>query len=268
MASTPSASALSAVLRCRGNIFTRNPPTKRPASSAYSLGLAGFCRAKRARSNQPSAWEAFLQGVSGGRSVTGAFKSPRMAGKVLREEETRKNNKLNRPKLSQSAGDVLSYVPGAQNSLVRQLVRRLSCNLPGIDKCSAIIQTIKYETRPTHICKIACVQDICEFPVGVLKVSIKCPCLMENAGHIPSFVLSGWSTLKSTCLSFTALVSGFMSLKLAVFWRSSSIPDDALGLHQNIKNNDLQTDNHSPSDITSSKDNSGSGQMVPEDRPD
>ncbi|KAF3839510.1 hypothetical protein F7725_018227 [Dissostichus mawsoni] len=152
MASTPSASALSAVLRCRGNILTRNPPTKRPASSAYSLGLAGVCPAKRARPNQSSAWEAFLQGVSGGRSVTVAF--------------------------------------------------------------------------------------------------------------------NGWSTLKSTCLSFTALVSGFMSLKLAVFWRSSSIPDDALGLHQNIKNNDLQTDNHSPSDITSCKDNSGSGQMVPEDRPD
>ncbi|KAI9532131.1 hypothetical protein NQZ68_034336 [Dissostichus eleginoides] len=140
MASTPSASALSAVLRCRGNILTRNPPTKRPVSSAYSLGLAGVCPAKRARPNQSSAWEAFLQGVSGGRSVTVAFKSPRVAG--------------------------------------------------------------------------------------------------------------------------------FMSLKLAVFWRSSSIPDDALGLHQNIKNNDLQTDNHSPSDITSCKDNSGSGQMVPEDRPD
>ncbi|KAJ4930659.1 hypothetical protein JOQ06_025650 [Pogonophryne albipinna] len=138
MASTPSASALSAVLRCRGNILTRNPLTKRPASSAYSLGLAGVCPTKRAQSNQPSAWEAFLQGVSGGRSVTVAFKSPRVAG--------------------------------------------------------------------------------------------------------------------------------FMSLKLAVFWKSSSIPDDAL--HQNIKSNDLQTDNHSPSDLTSSKDNSGSGQMVPEDRPD
>nr|XP_033958996.1 uncharacterized protein LOC117461287 [Pseudochaenichthys georgianus] len=264
MASTPSASALSAVLRCRGNILTRNPLTKRPASSAYSLGLAGVCPAKRAQSNQPSAWEAFLQGVSGGRSVTGAFKSPRVAGKVLREEETRGNNKLNRPKLSQSAGDVLSHVPGGHNSLVRQLARRLTCNLPGIDKCSAIIQTIKYETSATHICKIAFVQEMCEFPVGVLKVFIKSPCLMENAGH--SFVLSGWSTLKSTCLSFTALVSGFMSLKLAVFWRSSSIPDDAL--HQNIKSNDLQTDNHSPSDITSSKDNSGSGQMVPEDKRD
>ncbi|XP_030248532.1 uncharacterized protein LOC115566721 isoform X2 [Sparus aurata] len=66
MASTPSASALSAVLRCRGKIWTRNPPTKRPAASVYSLGLSGGAvrdpPAERARSNQASAWEAFLRG--------------------------------------------------------------------------------------------------------------------------------------------------------------------------------------------------------------
>ncbi|KAJ8377929.1 hypothetical protein AAFF_G00249920 [Aldrovandia affinis] len=40
MASTPSASALSAVLRCRGNIFARNQANKRPpAVTAYSLGI-------------------------------------------------------------------------------------------------------------------------------------------------------------------------------------------------------------------------------------
>ncbi|KAK6326200.1 hypothetical protein J4Q44_G00018450 [Coregonus suidteri] len=41
MASTPSASALSAVLRCRGNILARNQANKkRPGTSGYSLGLA------------------------------------------------------------------------------------------------------------------------------------------------------------------------------------------------------------------------------------
>ncbi|XP_061114299.1 uncharacterized protein LOC133139047 [Conger conger] len=40
MASTPSASALSAVLRCRGNIFARNKANKRPPpGSGYSLGV-------------------------------------------------------------------------------------------------------------------------------------------------------------------------------------------------------------------------------------
>lgn len=38
MASTPSASALSAVLRCRGNIFARNQANKKRPGSGYSLG--------------------------------------------------------------------------------------------------------------------------------------------------------------------------------------------------------------------------------------
>ncbi|KAF1388313.1 hypothetical protein PFLUV_G00088910 [Perca fluviatilis] len=122
MASTPSTSALSAVLRCRGNIWTRNPPTKRPATSAYSLGLTGGSPVERTRSNQASAWEPSLQG----------------------------------------------------------------------DRA-----------------------------------------LLE------------------------------------VLWRSSSSPDDALQ-HQNMKSNALQANGqiHSSTGITSSKDNSGSGQMIPENRPD
>ncbi|GLD53097.1 uncharacterized protein AKAME5_000588700 [Lates japonicus] len=89
MASTPSASALSAVLRCRGNIWTRNPPTKRPATSGYSLGLAGGTLrdspAERNRSNQVSAWEAFLQGerVAVGGGLTVAYKSPQVDGGTL-----------------------------------------------------------------------------------------------------------------------------------------------------------------------------------------
>ncbi|KAE8289156.1 hypothetical protein D5F01_LYC13036 [Larimichthys crocea] len=84
MASTPSASALSAVLRCRGNIWTRNPSTKRPANSVYSLGMAGGVLrdspAERTRSNQAPAWEAFLQGerVVVGRRLNVACKSPRV----------------------------------------------------------------------------------------------------------------------------------------------------------------------------------------------
>lgn len=233
MASTPSASALSAVLRCRGNIWTRNPPTKRPATSVCSLGLAGGVvrdsPAERTRSNQESACEAFLQGerVVVGRRLTVAYKSPRVDGKVQREKDSRDINKLCHPKLSQSSGHAHSAVPGVQNALVRQLARRLTSNLPGTDSCSQMIHMIKYEIYAAHICKIGCVQESSEFPAGALKVSITSPCLRENAGQIPSFMLTGWSTLKSTCLSLTALVSQFMCLKLAVLWRSSSSPDDA-----------------------------------------
>lgn len=254
MASTPSASALSAVLRCRGNIWTRNPSTKRPASSVYSLGMAGGVLrdspAERTRSNQAPAWEAFLQGerVVVGRRLNVACKSPRVDGKVLRQKDSGEINKLCHTKLSQSPGDARldSAVPGVQNTLVRQLVCRLTSNLPGIDKVSQIIQMIKYETYTTHICKVIFVQEISEFPAGVLKVSITSPCLMENAGQIPCLVSTGWSKVKSTCLSLTALVSELMFLKLGVLCRSNSCSVDApqhLWKQQdeeNIKNNTVQ----------------------------
>nr|XP_049586503.1 uncharacterized protein LOC125975251 isoform X2 [Syngnathus scovelli] len=44
MASTPSASALTSVLRCRGTLWTRNPPSKRSSPSAYGPALAGGTR--------------------------------------------------------------------------------------------------------------------------------------------------------------------------------------------------------------------------------
>lgn len=228
MASTPSASALSAVLRCRGKIWTRNPPTKRPAASVYSLGLSGGAvrdpPAERARSNQASAWEAFLRGerVVVGRRLAVACESTRH-DKNPRGKEAREIHKLCHPKLSQSPGDAHS---GVQNALVRQLARRLTSNLPGIKRCSQIIQMFRSETYAAHICKIIFVQEISEFPAGALKVSVTSPRLGQNAAQIPSFVLIGWSTLKSTCLCLTALVSEFMFLKLAVLCRSRSSAGD------------------------------------------
>ncbi|TMS10895.1 hypothetical protein E3U43_019888 [Larimichthys crocea] len=128
----------------------------------------------------------------------------------------------------------------------------------------------------THICKVIFVQEISEFPAGVLKVSITSPCLMENAGQIPCLVSTGWSKVKSTCLSLTALVSELMFLKLGVLCRSNSCSVDApqhLWKQQdeeNIKNNTVQANGQiqSPTDFTSTKDASSSGQRVTEDRPD
>ncbi|XP_051262349.1 uncharacterized protein LOC127366935 [Dicentrarchus labrax] len=289
MASTPSASALSAVLRCRGNLWTRNPPTKRPATSVYSLGLAGGVvrdsPAERTLPDQASAWEAFLQGerVVVWRKLTLAFKSPCVDGKVRRQKKSRESNKLCHPKLSQSPGDAHSAVPGVQNALVRQLARGLTFNLPGVDECSKIIQMIKYKTYATYmhthmqICKIGLVfvQEISESPAGVLKVSIPSPCVMEDAGQIPSFVLTGWSTLKSTCLSLTALVSELMFLKLGLLCRSSSSPKDAPQHllsqqdEENIKDNALQENGQIDSSIgpISTQDNSGSRQRITKHRP-
>lgn len=252
MASTPSASALSAVLRCRGNIWTRNPPTKRPATSIYSLGPAGGVvrdsPAERTRSKAP-VWEAFLQGdrVVVGRRLTVAVKPLRVEGEVLSEKDFRESDKLCHPKVSQSAR--VAHSAGVQNALVRQLARRLTSNLPGIDKCSQMIQMIKLETCASHICKVKFVQEISEFPAGVLKVSITSPFLMGYAGQISSFVLPVWSTLKSTCLSLTALVSELVLVKLAVLRRSSIGPDDAPQHLQNqqdeenIRNDALQVSN-------------------------
>ncbi|XP_040899572.1 uncharacterized protein LOC121185470 [Toxotes jaculatrix] len=281
MASTPSASALSAVLRCRGNLWTRNPQTKRPPSSAYSLGLAGGALrdspAERNRANQASVWEAFLRGervVVGGR-LTVEYKLCHVDGKILRKKDFREINNLYCSKLSYSSEDAHSAAPGVQNALVRQQTHKLTSDLPGIDKCSTTIQMNKYAAR---VCKMVSLKEVTEFPAGVLKVSITAPCFKENAGQSPSFVFTGWSALKSTCLSLTSLVSEFMFLRLAVLWRSSSslacgdAPQHLLcQQHEKIIEVDaLQADRqiHSPTALTSSKDNSGCEQKLTEDRPD
>lgn len=216
MASTPSASALSAVLRCRGNIWTRNPPAKRPASSAYGLGLAGGALrdspGERSGSHQASAAEASPHGecvvVLVGRRL---IVSDRVGGKVSREVSG-----LRYPKLSQSPGHAHSAAP----ALVRVLASRLSGN----NKCSKIIQ-IKSEKYPAHIRKSALVKDTSEISASVLKLSVASPpCLV---GQIPSFMLNGWSVLRSTCLSVTCLVSKILFLNLGDVRSSGSSPHEA-----------------------------------------
>lgn len=269
MASTPSASALSAVLRCRGNIWSRNPPTKRPATSAYSLGLAGG--SVRNAPAESAAWAAFLLGERAveGRRPAVVFRSPRVDGEVQIGKKSREiinNNKVGQchPKLAQPSED--SAAPAVQNALVRQMAHRATCNLPGLDKCSQIIHMVKCQCmHATPICRVVFVQGMSESTV--LRVSKKCS---QNAGHTPWFVLSGWSTLRSTFLSLTALVSELMLLKLVVMCISSS-PDDATHNllsqqeEEHTKKDALQANGqiHSPTDLIS-----GSGQKVTGDRPD
>ncbi|XP_026172519.1 uncharacterized protein LOC113136175 [Mastacembelus armatus] len=238
MASTPSASALSAVLRCRGNIWPRSPPTKRPSASVCSRGLAGG--ALRENQNQTSACEAFLQRervVYGGR-ITVSREPSSVHRKTPKEKDLRKMNRFNYLK---PPAHEHSAASGFQNALVRQLARSLTFNLSGIDKCSKIIQTIKYETHRAPSGP----------PAGIMKVCISFPCPMENE-HLQSLV----STLKSTCSSLTALLSEMMLL-----WRFNSPGDELDALQRNGQSG-------TSADLTASKDNSGRGQRITEDRPD
>lgn len=216
MASTPSTAALSAVLRCPGTIWTRSPSNKRPVASGCSLGLAaGALRdspTERTRSSQTSAWEAFLREdrVVVGRKLTVVYKSARVDGNMLREKDFRGINDFIYPKPSPSTGHAH---PCAQSVLVRQLTRGLIFKLPGVDRCFKVIHMINCEKYAGHICNLAVVQEARVFPCGVLKVSITSPRWMEHAGHL-------MKTLKSTCISLTALVSEMM-------WSTNNSPSGA-----------------------------------------
>ncbi|XP_072249316.1 uncharacterized protein [Leuresthes tenuis] len=271
MASTPSASSLSAVLRCRGNILTRNPPTKRPGSAAYSLGLAGAALRDsspvRTGSKQASAWTIVPNGESvvGGGRLAVSCRWDRVGNEIVKEEDYQKNNKLRHAKLSQSSGKAIRHsAPCVQNTEARGL----KSVLLGRERCSKIIHMIKYETHAAHICEIISVQGIGKLPPGGLKLSVSSPFLMETSGENSSLVLTGWSTLKNSCFSLTSLVSKLILLRLAVLCGASGGSSHAaphlLRQQENIRGV-LQA---SGQIYTSSQDNLSSGQEVAQDRSD
>ncbi|XP_014846906.1 PREDICTED: uncharacterized protein LOC106920421 isoform X1 [Poecilia mexicana] len=160
MASTPSASALSAVLRCRGNIWTRNPPTKRPASAAYSLGLAGGTLrdspAQRGGSSRWSEWRILRRGErlvsAAGLSVCCRWDSG--DSKAAAEEVFKKNHKLSSSKLSQSSAC------GASSDQKAPLQQRG-------DVFSKIIRIIIPEASER-----ICFQGFIQLPARALKLSV------------------------------------------------------------------------------------------------
>ncbi|XP_035991389.1 uncharacterized protein LOC105919148 [Fundulus heteroclitus] len=188
MASTPSASALSAVLRCRGNIWSRNPPTKRPASAAYSLGLAGGTRgdspAERSGSSRASEWRILPRGErlvsAGGLSVSCRWdggENDASVGEVFRE-----NQKLCIvSKLSRSSQPA---APGGRDALLHQLLLSLSSSLQGGDKLSKIIQVIIPEASAARRVSV-------QLPAGVLKLSITSQLKVQNPGS-PLTSLVSW----------------------------------------------------------------------------
>ncbi|XP_047454679.1 uncharacterized protein LOC125016296 [Mugil cephalus] len=217
MASTPSASALSAVLRCRGNIWSRNPSSKRPAASAYSLGLSGAAlrdsRLGRAGTEQKSLWGSLPlkeRVVPGGRLAVVCRRSGSLGGQRLREKDSVEVKKCF-PKLSPSRGP-----RSAGAALHNAPARQLSTHLPATEKYSKMM--IKGQTcSDLRVCKVVFVRDSC----GPTVFSLKLPGTRVGwreaaAGQIPGFVLSGWLTVRNTCLSLSGLVSRIVAVQLAV----------------------------------------------------
>ncbi|XP_008429255.1 uncharacterized protein LOC103477742 [Poecilia reticulata] len=159
MASTPSASALSAVLRCRGNIWTRNPPTKRPASAACSLGLAGGTLrdspAERGGSSRGSEWRIPRRGErlvsAAGLSVCCRWDSG--DSEAPAEEVFKKNHKLSSSKLSQSSA---CGAPSGQKAPLQQ---------------RGDVFKIIHIKNPEASQKL-CLQGFIQLPAGVLKLSV------------------------------------------------------------------------------------------------
>ncbi|XP_060937925.1 uncharacterized protein LOC133014674 [Limanda limanda] len=233
MASTPSASALSSVLRCRGNIWARNPPTKRPAP------------AERPRPARPSAW-----GEVRGRLTVTCVSLQADDGKVSRGKDFSEiNNKSYDPKRSRC------LAPGVHTALVRSLTHRLTPNRPGLDKRSRMIQVIQCGTYAAHVCHCIPLRGSSEWPAAVWKVSITSPCL--NAGQLSSVR----TCLKSPCVSLTALLSHFM-------WTRS---DDATLSPQeedSLKDDHLRESGQIVSSTSLTSSENKCGQRVTEDRPD
>lgn len=214
MSSAPSASALSAVLRCRRNIWTRNSPSKQPLTAAHSIGTAGS-PAERARSRTASSWEAFAlrERVMMGKILTVVFESLQVGFRAPR------NNQVSDPKLWQvEARRAASGVPNVRN-------------LP---------RTLKY----------GCIDSFSSSnPLSALvfKLSAKySPVIMKTVGKMPFSALPGWSTLKKTCLSLTRLVSECLNMRFLVVLRRSSIRDLNAPPHlqrqlaENIQNGSLK----------------------------
>lgn len=174
--------------------------------------------------------------MSLGRRVTLALRSRQAGVENVVDKDSRELGQFCHPKVAQSSGRAHSTVP---NAFVCQLARGFLSFLPGTQTFSKVIGTVHYKSRGSGVCETSSVQDLGTIPGAALKVGIMSPRSVENPGKVPRLASSSWSTLKNTCLSLTALVSGFWCLRLAVLFRSSS-SDAAQHLQSHL--NGRQTD--------------------------
>lgn len=212
MASAPSASALSAVVRCRGTILKRNPQSKRPAARVYgSLGV-GHSSVPPARADLLFFLRQGEREPLGRRRVTLAFVSHHHRVKSAGDKSC-ELGKLRHSAVAQSSGSAHLAV---HDKLVSQVARGLLSFLPS----GGVVRTVAYRVRSSSSWEVA--HELGAVSPGALKVSLTSHGSAGNSGHAPCFVTSSWTTMKKAWVSLTALVSEVMCSSLALVFCSSS----------------------------------------------
>lgn len=241
MASAPSASALSAVLRCRGNLWKRNPQSARPGAAVYSSGLA------RGRSQAPARVDLLLLFRGGTRAspgrrrrrLTAALASHQRRVDTSEGENSRElGNLLRHSRVAQSPPGS-ARPPAVRHALVAQLARGFLSLVPCCtDVLPGVVRTVTYRGRALDT---ALAQELGGLPAGALKVSVISPRSVGDGGHAQQcLATSSWTTVKNACLSLTALVSGVMCSRLAVLFRPGSSETAVQPDHQQSRESDQQ----------------------------
>lgn len=212
MASTPSASALSAVLRCQGNILARKRANKtRPAASVYGLGM---------KSSDRSYFRALLGYL---------FHWEKLEIPGLLSVSTRCSRQ------SAKAKDQLF-----KNSLMSKncIKTKLKSDCYGVafqsERCSILSRSnLVIRVGDTHLRK-----NISEYPVCAQKSTL-------NHNETDSlFPLGLLSFLKNRLMCLTAAVSDIVRMKLGIDWMNQIDPDVSCVVIKGLTQNCLQQNNY------------------------
>lgn len=182
MSSAPSASALSAVLRCRRNIWSRNSPSPPPLSAAHSAGAA--------RAPAASAW-----------------------GAVSRRERARTEGVITVVFQSLQAGFRAPRSDRASELKLRQVEARRAA--------SAAPDALKLARTRTYG-RISTFSGLNPLSALVLKLSARSSRVMKAVGEQPFSAAPGGSPPRGARLSFTLLLSERRSVRVSVALRDSS----------------------------------------------
>lgn len=219
MASAPSASALSAVLRCRGTIWKQNSQSTRPAVRVYGSLGAG-------RTSVPARADLLLflrrgeQGSPGRRRVTLAFTTHQDHVKNAAGGKSRELAVLRHSRVVQSSGRAHFVV---HRELVRRLAHGVFSFLPSwTDTFGGVVRTVVHRVPSSSPWEVAVARNLGSLSQGALKVSLASHEWGEIGGHAQCLTASSWEKVKKACLSLTALVSEVMCSSLSLLFCSSS----------------------------------------------
>lgn len=224
MASTPSASALSAVLRCQGNILARKRANKtRPAASVYGLGMKSSDRSYfRALFGYLFHWEKLE--IPGLLSVSTRCSRQSAKAKDQRFKNSLMSKNCNKTKLKSDC-----YGVAFQSE---------RCSI--LSRSNPVIRV-----GDTHLRKI-----ISEYPRTFCVCIVCAQKSTLNHNETDSlFHLGLLSFLKNRLMCVTAAVSDIVRMKLGIDWMNQIDPDVSCvvikGLTQNsVKLCSLQQNNY------------------------